>query len=169
MKNKRVLIVPIIVIIIVIAILIFLGYIVFKNILGATYGRKLNEQTIIETFNNQYSFFEQFVSDLKNDSEITFKKEIISYDIILKRGNETVKIYDNNENYNQYVNLIEILERLQIDFVEKKNNNVIFLINSTFHFGQYIVYMSDVESFQCEYVVTYQNHLFQNWYYIETK
>lgn len=37
------------------------------------------------------------------------------------------------------------------------------------HCGQYIVYMGDVESFQSEYVVTYQNHLLQNWYYIETK
>lgn len=120
MKNKKVWILPITITIIIIVVLLFLGYIVFKNILEATYGKKLNEQTIIEKFNSQYNSFEQFVNDLKNDSEITFKKDIISYDIILKRGNETVKIYDSNEDYNQYIKLITILKRLQIDLAEKR-------------------------------------------------
>lgn len=120
MKNKKVWILPITITIIIIVVLLFLGYIVFKNILEATYGKKLNEQTIIEKFNSQYNSFEQFVNDLKNDSEITFKKDIISYDIILKRGNETVKIYDSNEDYNQYIKLITILRRLQIDLAEKR-------------------------------------------------
>ena len=89
------------------------------------------------------------------------------YDIILYKDGKLVKIFDDDEEYKQYKDSVDILQELNINYAVKDNNNVSFSINSMFRLGQYIIYMKNDENFPLNDAIVYKKELHENWYYVE--
>ena len=135
-----------------------------------TFGKKVDNKNIIKIFTNNEILFEKLIDELINTKTISIRKEHDhSYGIFLDNNTKMlINAKDNNDKHYNYINCINIMEKLNINYLCKDDNNVDFTMNSMFGLGQSISFISNMDVYQKNHSINVMRNIEDNWYYIET-
>lgn len=162
MKNKMILI------IIVICILA-LSYIILSLFLSIIFGKKMNDNGIIKSFDSNRESFIKVVDELQYIKNVHIIRKEDYYTITLNGKEKIILTEKEAKSNNQYVNSINIMKKQNLIYLTKNNNNIEFTFNSMFAFSQSISYISNIEKYKHENSIIEMKKIDDNWYYVETE